>query len=81
MFVGDYQVNKKEGRGRFEWADGSYYEGAFAQGIFHGEGEYYFPDQQKTYFGEFINGVVQGEGKEVWADGREYVGDFVQGKK
>lgn len=80
-FTGAFVDSKKHGKGRFDWADGSYYEGDFEDGVFHGEGEYYFPDQQKTYYGQFVKGIVSGKGKEVWADGREYVGDFANGKK
>ncbi len=80
-FVGAFVESKKHGQGRFDWADTSYYQGDFENGVFHGQGVYYFPDQQKTYYGTFVQGIVQGKGKEVWSDGKEYVGDFVNGKK
>jgi hypothetical protein len=42
---------KKHGNGRFEWNDGSYYEGEFEDGVFHGVGLYYFKEFDKTYNG------------------------------
>jgi hypothetical protein len=35
---------KKYGKGKFTWSDGSYYEGDFVDGNFHGYGVYYFHD-------------------------------------
>jgi hypothetical protein len=31
-YTGTFYKGKKQGRGRFEWADGSYYEGEFIDG-------------------------------------------------
>lgn len=50
-YEGDFVDSKKNGRGRYEWADGSYYEGTFFDGVFEGHGVYYFADLQKTYTG------------------------------
>ena len=65
---------KKHGKGRFTWSDGSYYFGDFENGLFHGEGEYYFKDSDKTYNGEFRDGRLEGYGRMDWGDGRTYVG-------
>ena len=37
-YEGDYAYGKKEGQGRYEWQDGSYYEGDFIDSKFHGQG-------------------------------------------
>jgi hypothetical protein len=70
---------KKQGKGKFQWADGSYYEGDFEDGLFHGEGVYVFKEQHKTYTGQFQDGKIQGIGGMQWADGTLYYGEFVDG--
>ena len=67
-------MGKKCGQGRYEWNDGSYYEGTFKDGVFNGKGIYYFADLAKTYNGEFENGSMHGFGREEWFDGSMYVG-------
>ena len=34
-------MGKKKGKGRYEWQDGSYYEGDFEDSMFQGEGKFY----------------------------------------
>lgn len=38
-FEGNYVQGKKNGQGRYEWADGSFYEGEFFNSVFQGEGK------------------------------------------
>lgn len=80
-YVGHFEKSKKNGHGRYEWADGSFYEGNFKDGVFDGEGTYYFADLKKTYTGGFRNANMEGFGKEVWQDGKVYVGHFKKGRK
>lgn len=63
------------------WADGSYYEGDFVEGLFHGHGTYYFKDTEKTYTGAFVEGRMEGEGETKWADGKEFTGHFINGRE
>ena len=44
-------MGKKHGKGKFTWADGSYYEGDFEEGVFQGTGIYYFKEYNKKYTG------------------------------
>ena len=74
MYKGQFINSKKNGTGRYEWADGSYYEGDFAEGVFEGHGVYYFADLQKTYTGEFKDANMDGQGTEIWEDGRIFTG-------
>ena len=37
----NYVMGKKKGKGRYEWQDGSYYEGDFEDSMFQGEGKFY----------------------------------------
>lgn len=43
-FSGNFEKNQKQGPGRFDWREGSYYQGGFVDGVFHGYGEYYFAE-------------------------------------
>jgi hypothetical protein len=52
-FSGQYSKGQKMGRGRYEWSDGSYYEGEFLDSKFSGYGVYYFAEAEKTYEGQF----------------------------
>ena len=74
-------MGKKHGKGKFTWADGSFYEGDFVEGVFHGAGTYYFKEYNKTYNGAFTNGKIEGPGEMKWKDGREFYGTFVNGKE
>ena len=74
-------MGKKHGNGKFTWQDGSYYEGEFVDGVFHGVGTYYFKEYDKTYNGQFQNGKIEGNGEMKWKDGREFYGQFVNGKE
>lgn len=58
------------GRGRYEWSDGSYYEGEFLDSKFSGFGVYYFAEAEKTYEGQFQDNVFEGKGKFIFKDGR-----------
>lgn len=74
-------MGKKHGKGKFTWADGSFYEGDFSEGVFHGAGVYYFKEYNKTYTGGFANGKIEGPGEMKWDDGRAFYGNFVNGKE
>lgn len=76
-----FQHSKKNGFGKYEWADNSYYEGNFVDGVFEGQGTYFFSDLKKTYSGEFKGANMEGFGTEVWQDGKVYQGQFLKGRK
>ena len=57
------------------FSDGSYYEGDFVNGKFHGKGKYTWADG--TYYeGDFANGDFNGYGKRTYDDGAVYEGEF-----
>lgn len=76
-----FEESKKNGHGHYQWADGSYYEGNFVDGVFEGQGTYFFADMNKTYTGEFKDANMEGFGTEVWLDGKVYTGQFKKGRK
>ena len=49
------------------WNDGSYYKGEWKNGIQHGEGEIYVPDQgwKKGVFENNVLAVIEQEGESV----------------
>ena len=55
------QANEREGHGRQDWLDGSYYEGEWKDNLKHGFGEY--SDQKYKYIGQWKNGAKHGKGK------------------
>jgi len=69
-----FRNSKKNGHGGYKWADGSYYDGNFVNGVFEGHGKYFFADLGKTYTGEFKNANMEGFGTELWQDDKIYVG-------
>lgn len=57
------------------FSDGSYYEGDFVNGKFHGKGKYTWANG--TYYeGDFANGDFNGYGKRTYDDGAVYEGEF-----
>lgn len=68
------------GEGRAEWADGSYYEGSFQQGMPWGKGTYYKNQDQSLYTGDFYAGFAQGDGLLKYGNGDQYEGQFAGGQ-
>ena len=68
------------GEGRAEWADGSYYEGSFQQGMPWGKGTYYKNQDQSLYTGDFYAGFAQGDGMLKYGNGDQYEGQFSGGQ-
>jgi len=79
QYTGNFHKGQKVGRGRYEWSDGSYYEGDFENGMFSGHGIYFFADSDKTYEGDFNNNHFQGKGKLTYGNGNVYNGHFDNG--
>lgn len=68
----------KHGSGKWAYADGSKYEGAFKFGKPHGQGTFVDVDGEK-YTGEFHSGVPHGKGRMVKPDGTVLEGKWEQG--
>ena len=48
-------MGKKQGKGIFDWKDGSKYEGEMKDGWYHGNGKFIYPNGV-VYEGEFVKG-------------------------
>jgi len=66
--------------GRFEFADGSYYDGNFKLGEYDGFGIYCWYNE-KMYEGDWKEGKMHGKGKITYSNGDYYEGYFYRGKK
>lgn len=63
----------------FFYKDGKkQYEGEIRNGLFHGQGTYYFFNGDK-YVGEFKERLEHGQGTYYYANGEKYVGEFKDG--
>lgn len=67
-------------KGRFEWKDGSYYEGQVKGGLFEGYG-ILNQVKDKRYEGEWKEGKMHGNGTLSYESGDYYKGSFFKGKK
>ncbi|OAV44745.1 caspase family protein [Lewinella sp. 4G2] len=72
--------NCTDGKGKFEYSDGAYYDGRFVGGKFHGIGLLRYPDGG-VYAGHWQEGLQHGKGRMTQADGTQYFGYFVRGKR
>ena len=61
-YTGQFVYNQLNGKGKYTWPDGSWYDGDVVQGLRHGEGTYYTPTGESTYIGQWKNGVRCGKG-------------------
>ncbi|AIY41193.1 MORN motif family protein [Collimonas arenae] len=78
-YYGPLVDNKRQGKGRVEWANGDIYEGNFDKGLFSGKGKY-TSGANFLYEGEYKAGSRTGQGRSVDATGSVYVGHFLNGE-
>ncbi len=74
----DDNVKPKDGKGMYEYIDGSVYDGEWRDGKRHGQGEY--QDDYGSYDGAWIDDKQHGKGTYKQNDGVIYVGDFVNNR-
>ena len=63
--------NKREGRGRYTWSDGNYYDGDWHKDLKHGPGIFSWHNGEK-YEGEFFEDHRHGVGIRQYANGDMY---------
>ncbi len=68
-----------DGEGVFGYADGSRYEGEFANARLDGQGTFYYANGDK-YVGAFRNNYSHGKGVFFYADGTKTAGEWVEGE-
>lgn len=67
-YVGDYQNGRRTGNGKYIWASGEYYEGAFVADTMNGMGTYHFNGSTPPYTGLFENGQIVENGAQTTPD-------------
>ena len=76
-YTGDFEKNLMTGNGRYEWPDGSAYEGEVRGGIRHGVGTFTGPGGFPRYEGQGFEGRRHGKGKLAYSrDGDVYDGEW-----
>lgn len=76
VYEGSLVNGVREGFGKLTYADGSVYEGEFANNLPSGNNETLLFADGRRYQGTFIEGQMQGYGTLEWPNGDVYVGTF-----
>lgn len=78
LFEGYFLNGKKNGRGKYTWANGNVYDGNWVDGKCTGKGRISW-SSGAFFDGEWLDGTMT-EGKYSFADGSVYEGSFKNGK-
>ena len=76
LYEGPLVNGVREGFGKLKYADGSVYQGEFANNLPSGNDETLLFADGRRYQGTFIEGQMQGYGTFEWPNGDVYVGTF-----
>ncbi len=79
-YAGEFQDDKRHGRGIYTYANGDKYIGAFRDDKRNGHGTFMFASGSK-YVGEFLNGDYHGYGTFTYTSGNKYEGEYRNDKK
>lgn len=74
-YTGDRVNGKKQGKGKYEWNDGSVYEGEFYEDNLNGYGKLDIP-QKGTYEGYFVKGKKSEQGTYMFENKDRYIGKW-----
>lgn len=74
-YEGEYEDNKKNGKGKFVWTSGSVYEGEWKDNTKNGRGKFTWADGD-VYEGEWKQDNKNGMGKYTYANGDVYEGEW-----
>lgn len=78
-YDGDIVNGKMQGKGTYEWNDGSKYVGDFNNNKINGRGTLTIP-KKGSYEGDFVEGKKSGKGTYKFANGDVYEGDWSDDK-
>jgi len=68
-----FEFNKLEGKGKYSWIDGAWYEGNIKNGYRDGFGEFHAPNDDAVYKGEWKNGMRDGKGTLIYKNGYLFI--------
>jgi len=81
VYEGQWEKGVKQGKGKLQFKDGSYYEGDFSNGEITGEGIRYWASTGNRYSGMFENGEMCGLGRMEYGNGNVYDGAWMDNKQ
>jgi hypothetical protein len=96
IYVGNYDMGIRSGRGTFWNGDGKLYIGQWRDDKRNGHGSYFFGlkewrenehsefwmrENLENYTGNFVDDFYSGQGTYRWAGGQKYVGEFFANEK
>jgi len=80
LYVGEVNPkNEPHGYGTMWWATGDRYDGRWENGVYEGEGMYFFGNGMKHY-GNFKNGEINGLGVRYYMEKGIYFGEWKNGR-
>ena len=79
-YDGEFNDDKKHGKGCYTFANGNKYSGEFHNDKRHGNGKYHWVCGD-MYSGEWREGRMEGIGTTVYANGNRYEGSFKEDKR
>ena len=77
---GELKDGIRNGKGKYTFPDGTYYEGDWIDGSIEGKGKRTYTDGS-YYEGEFKDGIRNGKGKYTFPSGTYYEGEWINNKK
>ena len=80
VYEGDWRKNRRHGKGKLSFSDGSFYRGDFLMELMHGYGIHVSADGSQ-YEGEWFENMRHGRGTVMANDGTIYQGMFWRNKK
>jgi len=80
VYIGQWKLGARHGRGRQIWTDGSEYEGYWQNNTANGKGRLIHADGD-VYEGDWVNDKAQGKGKYTHLDGATYEGEWFEDKQ
>ena len=80
-YEGEFEYDKKCGKGKIVFESGDVYEGEFKDNKFSGYGHYKWKLNEHEYIGYYANGKFHGEGLYKWGNREYYKGEYVNGIK
>ncbi|KRX06735.1 hypothetical protein PPERSA_09137 [Pseudocohnilembus persalinus] len=73
------ELNELQGKGIYNFKNGSYFKGEFIKGLYNGKGEFFDVDSNCVIKGDFKNSLPNGNVTIEYSDKSKYIGQVVNG--
>jgi hypothetical protein len=81
QYKGNFEKQRPDSSGFYQYRNGDTYEGEFKNGFPHGIGTYTWSANQDKFTGRFSRGRIQGQGAYYFNNGNIYEGNFRRGNR